>query len=132
MTNRILLEVGWQGRIRSKLGVDEAYLPDPVIEKPEFITVAETNIISEVPDYDSLTGDQVVYLENAVVCECAALLCPIMKSLLPVREVGPHATFEVNVDWDKRRTELEAERDASIAKIVFMPSVPHFGRSKSR
>jgi hypothetical protein len=73
MANRILTTDGWQQRIREHMGVDAAYLPDSAIEQPEYITVAEANIIEQVPDYINLIDDKKVFLEAAVVCECAAL-----------------------------------------------------------
>ena len=129
MTNRILTETGWESRVRDKMGIDIAYLPDTVLNQPEIITVAEANIIEQVPDYESLTGDKRVYLEAAVVCECAALLCPSMSARLPKREQGPHETHEVTIDWDKKKAEFEAERDGYIGKILDIPTLLHFGLS---
>ena len=88
MSNRILTEDGWQERVRNIIGVNESYLPDDDIEKPEIITVAEAYIIQIVPEYASLTGDKKVWLELATVCECAALLCPSMHARVPEREHG--------------------------------------------
>lgn len=118
MANRILKDEGWQQRIRDKMGVDAAYLSDVAIEQPEVIAVAEANIIAQIPDYESLSDDKKVYLEAAVVCECAALLCPSMSARLPKREQGPHATHEVTIDWDKKKAEFETERDSYIGKIL--------------
>lgn len=130
MANRILTAVGWEQRIRDKMGVDTAYLPDSAVQQPDIITVAEANIIRQVPDYASLVDDKKVYLEAAVVCECAALLCPSMPARLPVREQGPSETHELNVDWDKKKAEFEAERDEYIGKILLpSPTLLHFGVS---
>jgi hypothetical protein len=130
MPNRILTAEGWEKRIQDKLGVDPAYLPDTAIQQPEVITVAEANIIAQVPDYASLTGDKKVYLEAAVVCECASLLCPSMPARLPKKEQGPHETHEVDVDWKKRKADFEAERDGYIGNIVTIPTLLHFGLSQ--
>lgn len=130
MANRILTTVGWEQRIRDKIGVDVAYLPDSVVQQSEYITVAEANIIAQIPDYANLTGDKKVYLEAAVVCECAALLCSSMSARLPKREQGPHETHEVTIDWDKKKAEFEAERDGYIGKILDIPTLLHFGLSQ--
>ena len=45
MANKILTAENWQQRIRDKLGIDIAYLPNTVIEQPDYITIAESNII---------------------------------------------------------------------------------------
>lgn len=129
MANRILTGEGWQNRIRSKLGVFEAYLPNSDIELPENITLAEANIIEQVPDYESLEGDQRVYLEASVVCECARIICSSLPSRLPVKENGPHEGHEINVDWSKTANDLRNERDEYIGKIhpaKSFHSIPHF------
>ena len=55
------------------MGVDDAYLPDDLLNSPDIITLAEANIISQIPDYATLTNDLRVYLEYAVVLECCIL-----------------------------------------------------------
>lgn len=134
MTNRILTAEGWQRRIQDKLGVDPAYLPDSVIEQPDYITLAEANIIEQIPDYNSLTEDLRVFLEAAVVCECAALLCPSMPVRLPAKEQGPHEAHTLYVDWVKVRADLEAERDRHTSKILDVispiPRIPYFSVSR--
>ena len=131
MANRILTAEGWQQRILDKLGVDVAYLPFTTIEQPECVSVAEANIIKQVPDYASLVDDDLIYLEAAVVCECASLLCPGMPARLPKREQGPHETHELDVDWTKRKADFEVERDGYIGNIstVSTPSFSHFSIS---
>ncbi len=130
MANLILIEQGWQGRVRNKLGIDEAYLSDADIAQPDIISVAEASIIDQVPNYGDLVGSKRVRLEAATVCQCAVLLCPSMTARLPAREQGPHFTREVVADWDKKRQELEAERDGYIGRIVDLVAVPHFGLSR--
>jgi hypothetical protein len=129
MANKILTATGYESRIRSKLGVDAAYVPDADINQPDIIAIAESNIIKVVPDYDALTGDDLVYLEAATVCECAILLCPSMPARLPVKEQGPSFTREIEVNWTEKQVKLEAERDRFISNIstVAYIDVPHFG-----
>ena len=129
MANKILKAEGFESRIRSKLGVDAAYIPDADINQPDIIAIAESNIIRVVPDYDALTGDDLIYLEAATVCECAILLCPSMPARLPVKEQGPIFTREIEVDWTEKQVKLEAERDRFISNIstVAYIDVPHFG-----
>lgn len=130
MANRILMAEGWEARIQSKMGVDPAYLPNADISQPDVITVAEANIIAQIPDYASLVDDDKVYLEAAVVCECASLLCPSMAARLPVRQQGPNETHELAIDWDKKKTEFEVERDGYVGKIVPPSTLLHFGLSQ--
>lgn len=131
MANKILTSPGWEGRIRSKLGVDAAYLPDADLQQPDIIDIAEVNIIEMVPDYADKTGTDRTYLEAATVCECAILACPSMPARLPTKEQGPHATFELSIDWDKKEAKLRDERDSYVSKLIDADSgglvtVPHF------
>lgn len=131
MENRILVEENWQQRIRDKMGVDEAYLPDSVLEQPDCIGVAEANIVSIIPNYSTLDGDSKIYLEYAVVLECCILLCPGMAARLPKKEGGPHASHELWISWDNKKAELIEERDNYIGKIIELeglpsPSLPYF------
>lgn len=118
MENRILTGENWQQRIREKIGVDSEYLPDSSIDSPDCIMVAEANIISQIPDYATLTNDLRVYLEYAVVLECCILLCPSMGARLPKKETGVHASYELGIDWSKKKEEFEEERNQSIGKIL--------------
>jgi hypothetical protein len=132
MVNRILTALGWEARIRSKMGVLEPYLPDADIQAPECISVAEANIIKQVPDYATLTGDDLIYLEAAVVCECAVLLCPGMPGRLPVKEQGPSMTHELQVDWAQRKIDFENERNGYVGSIstqAAASSLTHFSVS---
>lgn len=118
MANRILTSDYWEKRIRDKMGVDDAYLPDDLLNSPDIITLAEANIIEKISDYATLDGDLRVYLEYAVVLECCILLCPSMGARLPKKETGPHGSYELGSDWSKRKTEFEEERNRFIGKIL--------------
>ena len=130
MANRILTAEGWEIRIQKKMGVDPAYLPEADIHEPDVITVAEANIIAQIPDYAALVDDKKVYLEAAVVAECASLLCPSMAARLPKKESGPHESHEIDADWDKKKAEFEVERDGYVGKIHPPSTLLHFGLSQ--
>jgi hypothetical protein len=134
MSNKILTTEGWQQRILDKIGVDAAYLPFSVIEQPDIISVAEANIIKHVPNYASLAGDDLVYLEAAVVCECANLLCPSMPARLPSKEQGPSESHEISIDWNQKKENFEMERDGNIGNIstVSLSTFLHFGLTRPR
>lgn len=118
MANRILTADGWEERVRRKMGVEIAYLPDSAIQSQDCITLAEANIIAQIPEYSTLDGDLKVYLEYCVILECSILLCSGMPARLPNKETGPHASYELNIDWDKKKTEFEDEREKYIMKII--------------
>ncbi len=118
MANRILTSDNWQERIRDKLGVGIEYLPDSSLESPDVIIIAEANIISQIPDYETLTDDLRVYLEYVVVLECCILLIPSMPARIPKKETGPHGSYELGSDWSKRKAEFEEERNRFVSKIL--------------
>lgn len=121
MENRILKDIGvYEQRIRDKIGVDIAYLPDSVINQPDCITVAEANIIAQIPEYATIEPDTDlrIYLEYAVVLECSILLCPSMSTRLPKKETGEHASYELGTDWTKKKAEFEEEKEGTIMKII--------------
>lgn len=120
MENRILKAVGYEDRIRSKLGVSEPYLPDEDINMPDCITLAEANIIAQIPEYTTIEPetDLRVYLEYAVVLECCILLCPSMSNRLPKKETGEHAGYELSTNWANKKAEFEEEKEETIMKII--------------
>ena len=118
MANKILTKSGYEQRVRDKLGVFEPYLPDSVINQPDCITVAEANIIARLPGYEGLEGEAKTYLEAAVVCECAVLLCSSLPARLPTKETGPHEGHDLKVDWGKTKVEIEAERDKYVGMVI--------------
>lgn len=120
MANRILTSVGWEKRVLNKLGVDPAYLSEDVINSQDIITVAEANIIAQIPEYATVDkeSDLWVYLENAVVLECCILLCPSMSARLPKKETGEHASYELGTDWSKKKAEFKEEKEETIMKII--------------
>lgn len=133
MGNKILTTENWQQRIRDKMGVDDAYLPDSVLEQPDCIGIAEANIISMIPNYSTLDGDSKLYLEYAVVLECCILLSPSMAARLPKKQTGPHEGHELYINWDNKKAEFQEERNSYIGKIIELEfpellssSLPHF------
>lgn len=129
MANKILTGEGWQGRIRNLLGVDSAFVPDDDLEQPDIVDIAEANIIELVPGYADLTGDKKTYLESATACECAVLACDSMPARLPTKESGPHATYELSIDWDQKKAELQDKRDVYLSKLITMPKMKYFTTS---
>ena len=124
--NNILTKDFWQNRVREVMGVSEPYLPDKTLEMPDIITVAEANIITIVPGYKAIPESKKVYLESATVCECAILACDSMSARLPTKESGPHASFEIEVNWAEKRQELQDKRDIHLSKLIGMPKPIYF------
>lgn len=117
MANRILTAEGWEGRVRDKVGVHVADLPDTVLQGPDVITVAEAKVIKAVPEYESLVDDDRVFLEAATVCACAIQVIDTLAARLPTRTKGPGMDIEITVDWVKRKAELVAERDEYLGNL---------------
>lgn len=117
MANRILTEPGWEDRIRDKLGVNDATLPDAVLQSPDVITVAEAKVIAAVPKWQELTGDDRLFLEAATVCMAAIQVIDSMPARLPTRMQGPGMDVTLEIDWKERRAALQAERDEYLGRI---------------
>lgn len=117
MANRILTEPGWEDRIRVKVGVDEATLPDAVLQSPDVIDVAEAKVIAAIPHWQELTGDDRLFLEAATVCMAAIQVIDSMSVRLPARMNGPGLDVQVEVDWKSRRLSLQEERDEYLGRI---------------
>lgn len=117
MANRILKDNNWKERIRGKMGVDNAYLPDSVLEQPDIIDVAELNITSLFPDYETFKDDNLVYLESITILECCILLCPSMAARLPKKQSGPHEGHELWINWDNKKAEFINERNSLIGRL---------------
>lgn len=50
-----------------------------------------------------------------------------MSARLPRKETGPHAGHELNTDWNKKKTDLEMERDGYVYRVLeidFPDSLP--------
>jgi len=129
MTNRILTDEGWQERVREVIGVDQAYLPDSTLEKKDVVDIAESNIIELVPGYETIPDDKRVYLESATVYECAIQVCDSMPARIPLKESGPHVSFELDIDWEKRKADFAEKRDIHISKLVKTPVATYFAIS---
>lgn len=118
MANKILTAEEWEQRIRDKMGVDVAYLPDSVIQQPDCITIAEKKIISRIPGYESVSADNKVLLENAVVLQCCILLCVGMPARLPKKQSGPHESHELETEWVKRKADFIDELNDIIGTLI--------------
>lgn len=101
--------VSLEDRIRAKLGVDENYLSDEDINYPDVFSVAELNIGRLFPSYKDFEGDNLVYFESILVLESCILVCPSMPARLPKKELGPHASHELWINWEKRRMSLSTK-----------------------
>lgn len=118
MTNKILTGENWQSRIRDKMGVDIEYLPDETIEQPDCIAIAEKKVISRIPNYQSVSADNKILLEYAVVLQCCILLCVGMPARLPKKQSGPHESHELETEWMKRKADFVDEFNDIIGTLI--------------
>jgi hypothetical protein len=121
-----IVKTGWEQQVRDELGADESYVPDSFLQQPTLIDLAEANVMKVIPGWETIPDSERVFLETAVVCECAALACPSMPARLPRKETGPHASYELDIDWFELQKSLQVKRDACLAGIVEAASIPFF------
>lgn len=99
----------------ASLTADE--LPDSTIQLPYYLEVGEALLIEQVPNWESLTGAQLVYFRAAAVAQVAALLAPAMPGILPKSEEG--LTYKVTrdpVDWNRRADTLQQQVAVNIQR----------------
>jgi hypothetical protein len=100
----------YHDEVRARLGVSAGVLPDTDIDAPSVLPVAEGLVVSRVPDYSSLTGDDMNFLYAATVCMIAAVLAPSMASRLKASEGDSDYKYaNQNVNWVARGETLTAE-----------------------
>lgn len=100
----------------ASLTVEE--LPDTTIQLPFYLEVGEAMVTGTVPDWQSVTGVDQVFLRAAVVAQVAALLAPAMPGILPKSEEG--LTYKVTreqLDWDKRAGTLQVQVASNLGRI---------------
>lgn len=118
MGNKILTFPGYQTMVRAKLGVSIGDVPDATIDQLIYVGAAEAKVAKRVPDYATLTGDDLTYLQTATVCTVAAIMAPDMKALIKAQEKGPEIEIRLqDQDWDAKQKQLYAEADMWIRQI---------------
>ena len=118
-----ILSVGYEAVIRSRFGIDEDDLLDTEINQPLIYGLAEATIIKRVPDYASIVDPlEKLYLENAVVNQICAILCPSMARRLNLKIAISDVKIEKEkVDWDLKKAMFLAEVDANLNEIKTVP-----------
>lgn len=93
--------------------IDEDVLPDTVIEMDVFLGAAEDDVVAEVPDAATKTGDALRRIKRAIACYTAAYL---VESYLPysygrLGEIWFTRTREVQPSELSQRLRLRAEQE---------------------
>lgn len=126
MTPKILGE-NYADRIRARLGVKESHLS--VEEIDEVLPEIEAQFCELVPDWEEIISsdsDKKTFLQSAVVCKTASVLCSLLKLKYPVKEQGAGGSFEVSVDWDGLMVKLESDSNRFLYKLIPLPVYPRF------
>ncbi len=89
------------------MGVTTSILPDADIQSKA--TIAEALIIKSVPDYANLVGDDLTFLESAVIAQVCALLCTGMAQRVKVAQQDETLySFKIQAtNWDRKKREFE-------------------------
>lgn len=120
----VILGSDYATRIRSRLGVNDSHLT--VAEIDEVLPEIEAMIMEKIPDYASKTGNLKIYLDSAVVCKAASVLCTVLKKKFPVREQGPGGSFETQLNWDEEALKHEQNYSMFMSKLKPPTVYPHF------
>jgi hypothetical protein len=123
--NRILTGTTYYSEIQGRLGVDANILPTADIDALSVLPIAEAKLISSVPDYQTLIGDDKSYLYAAAICMVAAILAPSMA--VRIKKSKKDFDFSIenqSVDWKKRAIELVDEA-YSLIDMISTKTVTH-------
>lgn len=102
MPNKILATDTYHDEIRGRLGVGEDVLSNTDIDAPSVLSIGEAKVISSVPDYEDLNGDDRNYLYAAAICMVAAILAPSMQARFKKAKKDFDFSYENQVvEWDK-------------------------------
>lgn len=118
MANRILTTDTYHDEVRSRLGVGEDVVSNADIDAPSVLPVAEAKVISSVPNYSDLAGDEASYLYAAAVCMVAATLAPSMAARIKKAKKDFDFTIENReVNWNTIKDQLLEEVSELISLI---------------
>lgn len=125
MPNRILNSDTYHDEVRSKIGVTADVLPDPLIDAPTVVRIAEARLIDRVSafcDYTTLKDDDQAFLYAAAVSMAAAILAPTMGARILKSEGDADYKYTTNdVDWTNRARDLEEEAYSYLDYISVQP-----------
>lgn len=116
----LILTIGYETAIRSKLGAKKSELPDEEINQPLIVDLAEAVVTKRVPEYSSITDAvDLLLIQNAVVSYICYLIAPSMG-----RRVNQEVTTidvkwkKEKVDWDERAQQFLADYENSLSQIT--------------
>ena len=114
-----ILEPGFENAVRIKLGVDIDDLPDEDINNKFVAELAESKIKKRVPNFMEITdSEEKMYLQNAVIAQICAILCPSMARRLNLKVAISDVRIEKErVDWEELRQKFLTEVEESLYQI---------------
>lgn len=106
----LILASGNYPDIRAKLGVTTDDLPDADITTIGLLSTAEALIIKVVPNYASLTGSDLVFLQSATLSLCGALaVSKLQMQRGQSFQMGQYQESATRMTWDELRETLAQE-----------------------
>jgi len=90
------------------MGVTVSILPDADIQSKSIL--AEALLKKSVPTYATITGDELVFLQNACIAQACSLLCTGMPNRIKIAETSEtgYSYRLKDVDWEKKKTKFDA------------------------
>ena len=106
MANKIL-PTGYETQVQVDMGVSASVLPVASIQSKA--TLAEAIIVQSVPNYATITGDTLTFLQSACIAQVCVLLCPGMSQRIKISQADETGySFRLHdTDWDKKKAEFE-------------------------
>lgn len=115
-----ILPAGYEDAIRSKLGVKVAELPNLDINQRVIVDLAESIVIKRVPMYAAITDEiDKIHLENAVLSQVCALLCPGLTRRLNIEVKTIDVAWKKDkVRWDEMAQRFLADYENALTQIT--------------
>jgi hypothetical protein len=116
----VILTTGFETAVRSRLGVDTDDLTDTELNQPLIVDLAEAIVTKRVPLYTSITDSvDLLYLQNAVVSQICALVCPSMPRRLNLKIAISDVKIEKEkINWEAMKLQFLDDVDANLGSIT--------------
>lgn len=115
-----ILTTGFESIVRSRLGIDTDDLLDTELNQPLIVDLAEAIIIKRVPEYSTITDSvDLLYLQNAVISQICALVCPSMPRRLNLKiSISDVKIEKEKINWESMKQQFLADVDANLCSIT--------------
>lgn len=124
MSNKILIDAGYQGIVRDKMGLDTTILPDSKVDRMDGVELAEKLVILRLTDaklnYSTiLSGDDALYLKmGTIYCVCGLLARGFGQGVMRSEKLPDYQYENFKIDMKEREKDFWDKVDENLVKIT--------------